>query len=155
MRLYPRHDGRVIPPRRARIFSIPLSFTDYQVLSVPTPVLQLRDRTLRTSSISPSCMFVHVKCKTVSRLYGCDWVIPASSKLRSLVDPPAPHVTLIANGSRVARREIRATKFSKPYRTKQPVNSPAPLIVLATTSLDWSGEGRTRKYKRASTGREP
>lgn len=35
--------------------------------------------------------------------------------LRSRVDPPAPHVTLIANGSSGVSLEIRASKLVKPY----------------------------------------
>ena len=45
----------------------------------------------------------------------------ASSRLRSFVEPPAPHVTLIASGFKADKREMRDTRFSKPY-TEEPFN---------------------------------
>lgn len=54
-------------------------------------------RTRKASSTMPGSMFVHVRCRIVSIPYS-DWVKPARSRLLSLVEPPAPHVTLIAMG---------------------------------------------------------
>lgn len=70
--------------------------------------------TLRTSSTIPFTMFVHVRCRMVSNLYS-SCVNPASSRLRSFVDPPAPHVTLIAIGLRLDNRSMREIKFSNPW----------------------------------------
>ena len=58
-------------------------------------------------------MLVHVRCITVSMEY-TDCVRLASSRLRSLVEPPAPQVMLIASGLSVHSREIRPIKFSNP-----------------------------------------
>lgn len=43
------------------------------------------------------------------------WVTLARSRLLSLVEPPAPHVTLIAMGLRAVSRDIREIKFSNPW----------------------------------------
>jgi hypothetical protein len=45
------------------------------------------------------------------------WVSVANSKLRSLVDPPAPHVMLTAVGFNCDKRDMRAIRFSKPCET--------------------------------------
>ena len=72
------------------------------------------ERTLRASSTIPFIIFVHVKCNTVSTPYPV-CVSSASSRLRSFVDPPAPHVILIAIGLRAERRSMRVIRFSNPY----------------------------------------
>ena len=71
-------------------------------------------RTRRAASTVPFSMFVQVKCMIVS-MSCSDWVSPASSRLRSMVFPPAPHVMLTASGSKAERRAIRDWRFSKPY----------------------------------------
>ena len=43
-----------------------------------------------------------------------DWQMLASSRLRSFVDPPAPHVILIASGWSWDRRWMRVRRFAKP-----------------------------------------
>ena len=50
---------------------------------------------------------------TVSTPYSL-CVNEARSSVRSLVDPPAPHVILIARGFRSAKREIRRRRLLKP-----------------------------------------
>lgn len=64
----------------------------------------------------PGSMFVHVRCRIVSMPHS-DCVKPARSRLLSLVEPPAPHVTLTAIGWSAERREMRATRLSKPWRS--------------------------------------
>jgi hypothetical protein len=58
-------------------------------------------------------MLVQVRCMTVSTPYSL-CVNDARSSVRSLVDPPAPHVILIARGFRSAKREIRRRRLLKP-----------------------------------------
>ena len=70
--------------------------------------------TRRASSTMPGSMLVHVRCRIVSMLHS-DCVNPAKSKLLSLVEPPAPHVTLIAIGCSAERREIREMRLSNPW----------------------------------------
>jgi len=70
--------------------------------------------TFRTWSIKPVCIFVQVRCRIV--LIPVFWIQLASSRLRSFVEPPAPHVTLIASGCKADKREIRDMRFSKPCR---------------------------------------
>ena len=70
-------------------------------------------QTRRASSTVPWTMLVQVRCMTVSTPYSfC--VNDARSSVRSLVDPPAPHVMLIARGFRSAKREIRRRRLVKP-----------------------------------------
>ena len=62
----------------------------------------------------PGTKLVQVRCKTVS--IPCSaWVNPARSTLRSFVEPPAPHVTVVAIGRNELNRPILPSKFSKPY----------------------------------------
>ena len=58
-------------------------------------------------------MLVHVRWSIVLKPSAC--VNPASSRLLSLVDPPAPHVMLIAKGFKEDNREIRDIRLSNPW----------------------------------------
>lgn len=69
--------------------------------------------TFNMASIEPSCAFVQVRWRIVSRPHW-SWVRVASSRLLSFVLPPAPQVMLTPRGWRVARREMRAARLSKP-----------------------------------------
>lgn len=97
--------------------------SQYHVPSLPTRNIKTDDnqrseaeRTLNASSTVPWTILVHVRCKIVSMPYS-SWVNPAISRVRSFVVPPAPHVTLTANGFNSIMRAIRETRFSKPYET--------------------------------------
>lgn len=70
-------------------------------------------QTRSASSTVPCTMLVQVRCMTVSMPYSL-CVNEARSSVRSLVDPPAPHVILIARGFRSAKREIRRRRLLKP-----------------------------------------
>ena len=74
----------------------------------------VRLHTLRASSTDPCIMLVQVRCITVSIPYSfC--VNDARSRVWFLVEPPAPHVILIARGFRSARRDIRKSRLLNPW----------------------------------------
>ena len=88
---------------------------------------------------------MQVRCITVSIPYSfC--VNAARSSVWFLVEPPAPHVILIARGFRSARRDIRKSRLLKPWirlglqrgSILRYLGSPVP-----------SGVGRTRKCRKA------
>lgn len=111
--------ARYSPPRKAKIFSIPRSFASWKdILRCRVRYDTNQKRTLSASLTIPCSILVHVRCSNVSTAYSV-CVKPASSRLRSFVEPPAPHVTLIANGLSAQRREMRENRFSNPYGENQ------------------------------------
>ena len=101
--------------------------------------------TLRASSTDPCSILVQVRCITVSIPYSfC--VSDARSSVWFLVDPPAPHVILIARGFRSARREIRKSRLLNPWIRFGPHQGS---ILRYLGSPVRSGVGRTRKCRRA------
>jgi hypothetical protein len=107
------------PPRKAKMFSMPRSFASWKaILRCRVRNDTNQKRTLSASLTIPCSILVHVRCINVST--ACSVCVkPASSRLRSFVVPPAPHVTLIANGLSAQRREMRENRFSNPYRDTQ------------------------------------
>lgn len=96
---------------------IPASFAACAPQHTTLALSQRESHTRSASSTDPCTMLVQVRCITVSIPYSfC--VNDASSSVRSLVDPPAPHVILIARGFRSAKRDIRRRRLLKPCVTR-------------------------------------
>ena len=102
-----------VPPLNARIFSMPRSFAVLILFVTIEQTWTYMKLTRRASSTVPCIIFVQVKCMIVSSPQSF-WANPARSRLRSIVLPPAPHVTETARGFNEDSREIRVSKFSNP-----------------------------------------
>ena len=99
---------------KLRYFGFLFVLQPMYAFSLPCGVTTTRElQTRSASSTVPCTMLVQVRCMTVSTPYSL-CVNEARSSVRSLVDPPAPHVILIARGFRSAKREIRRRRLLKP-----------------------------------------